>query len=79
MDLNLIQQDTVARVARNLADFNARDENPAIRGDVAFWAGVFSVNLDELLKIIEKLTRPQTDRLERELSASYAGKHEVQA
>ncbi len=32
-----------------------------------------------LLEIIERLTRPETDRIERELAGGYAGKHEAGA
>lgn len=47
----------VRRVGENLADF--QDAAHANDGrSMAEWAGVFSVNVEELLGLIERITRP---------------------
>ncbi len=35
--------------------------------------------IGQLVSIVERLTRPETDRIERELAGGYAGKHEAGA
>ncbi len=45
--------------------------------DIATFAGQARTLIDEMAQIIEWLTRPEIDRLERELSSAYAGKHET--
>ncbi len=50
-----IDAQIVARIRKNHADYRA-----AVGGKVNYaeWAGVLEVNVDELLKVIERLTRP---------------------
>ncbi len=78
--MNNLDAAAVARIRANhdtyRAKFAARELEP---GDYPSWAGLFEVNIEELLEIVERLTRPEVDRLERELSAAYAGKHEAGA
>jgi hypothetical protein len=45
----------IERVRKNLADYQDAGPDPITH---ARFAGMFSVNLDEMLELVERLTRP---------------------
>ncbi len=53
--MDQIDAQIVARIRKNHADYRA-----VVSGQVNYaeWAGILEVNVDELLRVIERLTRP---------------------
>jgi hypothetical protein len=54
MNITAADAKLIERVRKNLADYQT-DRTPQRH---AVFAGVFSVNLDEMLELVERLTRP---------------------
>jgi hypothetical protein len=55
MNITAADAKLIERVRNNLADYQAAGPDPITH---ARFAGVFSVNLDEMLELVERLTRP---------------------
>jgi hypothetical protein len=55
VDITAADAKLIERVRNNLANYQAAGPNPTTH---AGFAGMFSVNLDEMLELVERLTRP---------------------